>query len=128
MAEFLILFLNFVFIFRAIDKLSNKILVTSRYAEFHYQKVMTSAKISSITQAVELPMTVGVDVKCDRHTRYTILLVGAFDSNKGQMELLQAVKRIVAEGKDILCYLVGPDVALCPNAKNIFKIMVWITM
>ena len=105
---------EFRFIFRAIDKLSNKILVTSRYAEFHYQKVMTSAKISSITQAVELPMTVGVDVKCDRHTRYTILLVGAFDSNKGQMELLQAVKRIVAEGKDILCYLDGPDVGLMP--------------
>ena len=83
---------EFRFIFRAIDKLSNKILVTSRYAEFHYQKVMTSAKISSITQAVELPITVGVDVKCDRHTRYTILLVGAFDSNKGQMELLQAVR------------------------------------
>lgn len=85
-------------------------------------------KISSITQAVELPMTVGVDVKCDRHTRYTILLVGAFDSNKGQMELLQAVKRIVAEGKDILCYLVGPDVGFMPKCQNIFKIMVWITM
>ncbi len=109
---------EFRFIFRAIDKLSNKILVTSRYAEFHYQKVMTSAKISSITQAVELPMTVGVDVKCDRHTRYTILLVGAFDSNKGQMELLQAVKRIVAEGKDILCYLVGPDVGFMPKCQK----------
>lgn len=79
---------------------------------------MTSAKISSITQAVELPMTVGVDVKCDRHTRYTILLVGAFDSNKGQMELLQAVKRIVAEGKDILCYLVGPDVGFMPKCQK----------
>lgn len=57
-------------------------------------------------------------MKCDRHTRYTILLVGAFDSNKGQMELLQAVKRIVAEGKDILCYLVGPDVGFMPKCQK----------
>ena len=44
-----------------------------------------------------------------------------FDSNKGQMELLQAVKRIVAEGKDILCYLVGPDVGFMPKCQKIYS-------
>ena len=51
-----------------------------------------------------------------------------FDSNKGQMELLQAVKRIVAEGKIFFVIWLARMLALCPNAKNIFKIMVWITM
>lgn len=97
------------FVIRLIDKLSTKVLVTSEYAKCYYQNAIVDNKVEVITQAVELEPVTGVNKNRDLHERFTLLLVGAFDSNKGQMELLQAVKCIVDEGKDIYCYLVGPD-------------------
>lgn len=75
------------FLFKIVDYLSAKILVTSECTRLHYQEMMAKGKISVITQAVELPLESGADIHTDSHTRYSILLVGAFDSNKGQMEL-----------------------------------------
>lgn len=96
-------------IFKLINKLSAKVLVTSEYAKLYYQNAMTSDKVHSITQAVELQPVSGINKNRNLHDWYTLLLMGAFDSNKGQMELLQAVRNIVDKGKDIYCYLVGPD-------------------
>lgn len=105
-------------VFKWVDKLSDKILVTSEYAKRYYQKIMSNGKLHAITQAVELQPVSGVNKDRSLHAQYTILLMGAFDSNKGQMELLQAVKDIVDKGKDIYCYLVGPDygfISICED-------------
>lgn len=99
-------------IFRLVDKLSIKVLVPSEYAGRFYQDVIAKDKIRVMTQAVELSFVVNANQDVVRHEHYTILLVGAFDSNKGQIELLQAVKDIVDKGKDIYCYLVGHDIGL----------------
>lgn len=96
-------------IFKLVDKFSDKVLVTSEYAKRHYQNFLIADKVYSITQAVELQPVSGINLDRSLHERYTLLLMGAFDSNKGQMELLQAIKGIVDAGKDIFCYLVGPD-------------------
>lgn len=101
--------INYKLLFKLIDKLSTKIVVTSQCTKLHYQKVMTKDKVSLITQAVDLPLVSDVSLSYGTHARYSILLVGVFDANKGQLELLQAVKQIVSEGRDILCRLVGPD-------------------
>lgn len=98
-------------IFKAVNGLSIKVLVTSECARKHYQNVMPEFKVSAITQAVELPLATVSNMQ-DARERYSILLVGAFDSNKGHLELLQAVKMIVAGGRDVFCYLVGPDAGL----------------
>lgn len=96
-------------VFKWVDKLSTKVLVTSEYARHYYQKIMSNSKVNAIMQAVELQPILDVNKNRSLHERYTILLMGAFDSNKGQLELLQAVKSIVDKGEDIYCYLVGPD-------------------
>lgn len=108
-------------VFKWIDKLSTKVLVTSEYAKRYYQKVITNSKVHAITQAVELQPVPEVNKDRSLHVRYTILLIGAFDSNKGQMELLQAVKVIVGKGKDIYCYLVGPDYGLATVCEDYIK-------
>ena len=93
-------------------------MVTSEYAKCYYQNIMTGGKVHVITQAVELQTVLGVNKDRSLHDRYTLLLVGAFDSNKGQMELLQAVKSIVDKEKDVFCYLVGPDygfISICED-------------
>lgn len=108
-------------VFKWIDRLSAKVLVTSEYARRYYQKVITGSKVHAITQAVELQPVPGVNKDRSSHARYTILLVGAFDSNKGQLELLQAVKRIVDNGKDIYCYLVGPDCGFVSACEDYIK-------
>ena len=105
-------------VFKLVDKLSAKVWVTSEYAKCYYQNIMTGGKVHVITQAVELQTVLGVNKDRSLHDRYTLLLVGAFDSNKGQMELLQAVKSIVDKEKDIFCYLVGPDygfISICED-------------
>lgn len=99
-------------VFKLVDRFSTKVLIPSEYAKQYYQNVISRDKLNTITQAVELSSDVNVNQYRESCERYTILLVGAFDSNKGQMELLQAVKRIVDAGKDIYCYLVGSDIGL----------------
>lgn len=105
-------------VFKWVGKLSAKVLVTSEYAKRYYQKIMPDGKVHAITQAVELQPVPEVNKDRSLHDRYTLLLMGAFDSNKGQMELLQAVKSIVDKGRDIYCYLVGPDygfISICED-------------
>lgn len=94
-------------VYKWINCLSQKIVVPSNYAKSFYECEIPADKIAVVDQAVGLaPVTSSPPQK---HERYTILLVGTFDSNKGQIELLQAVKEIVNSGKDINCYLVGAD-------------------
>lgn len=94
-------------IFKFIDFFSLKVVVPSNFAKSFYAQAIAINKIDVITQAVDLDMSCSsVQVE---HKRYTILLVGTFDSNKGQLELLQAVKTIVSSGRDINCYLLGSD-------------------
>lgn len=113
---------NFVFspsaVFKLIDWLSDKIIVPSKFAKTFYSGVVRhSSKLQVINQAVELESS-SFD-SCERmHERYSILLVGAFDSNKGQLELLQAIRKIVDSGKDIYCYLVGLDVGMMSSCEK----------
>lgn len=111
---------KFVFTDRTIQKciciLSNKVFVTSDYAKSYYSKSISEKKLKVIDQAVELDLPVSPPISS--HHWYTILLVGAFDSNKGQLELLQAVNEIVADGKEIFCYLVGADVGTMTSCKE----------
>lgn len=99
-----------------INILSRKIIVTSNYAKLYYLKSISDYKLVVIDQAVELEIPMSM---CNNsHMRYTILLVGAFDSNKGQLELLNAVNYIVKNGRDIHCYLVGADFGLMDKCKE----------
>lgn len=109
---------NYRFLFRIIDRLSVKILVTSECVKYHYQKVVTRSKVRVINQAVELSLEPGIGMYKDVGMKFSILLVGAFDSNKGQMELLQAVKRIVDAKRYIFCYLVGPDAGFMSQCQD----------
>lgn len=105
-------------IFKLIDRLSDKILVPSKFAKTFYSGVIRhSDKLQVINQAVELESSLFNSYEC-MHDRYSILLVGAFDSNKGQLELLQAIKKIVDGGKDIYCYLVGLDVGMMSSCEK----------
>ena len=103
-------------VYRWINYFSLKVLVPSDFAKSFYEKVITTNKISVINQAVD------ISVKCSSgqiaHDRYTILLVGTFDSNKGQLELLQAIKKIRDSDRDICCYLVGSDAGFLSNCNN----------
>lgn len=105
-----------VTILRWINFLSRKIFVTSEFAKSYYKKSIKSAKIKVLDQAVEMDVPISLSVSS--HQRYTILLVGAFDSNKGQMELLQAVNQIISSGRDIYCYLVGDDLGNMMQCKE----------
>lgn len=94
-------------VYKWIDCLSTKIITPSKYAKAFYLKVISSHKISVINQAVDIDV---VSSFCRKdHDRYNVLLVGTFDSNKGQLELLQAIKKIKDSNRDINCYLVGSD-------------------
>lgn len=99
------------FVFRCIDKLSAKVPVTSQYAQRYYQSRLSPEKVRVVIQAVELDDTDDDGTQRLRKLpgRYTLLLVGTFDSNKGQLELLQAIKEIAEKGEDVFCYLVGND-------------------
>lgn len=94
-------------VYKLIDRLSRKVIVPSNYAKNFYKREIPTDKIVVIDQAVDIDPMYSSQKR--KHQRYTILLVGTFDSNKGQIELLQAVKEIVNSGKDIMCYLVGAD-------------------
>lgn len=95
-------------IYKIVNRLSYKVLVPSKYAKKHYDNLISADKVKVITQAVEVNKIADNIVK-SKNSRYSVLLIGSFDSNKGQMQLLNAVKNIVDSGKDILCYLVGDD-------------------
>lgn len=99
------------FVFKCIDKLSAKVPVTSQYAQRYYQSRLSADKVRVVIQAVELDDAAddGSPRLQKKEGRYTLLLVGTFDSNKGQLELLQAIKAIVEKGEDVFCYLVGND-------------------
>ncbi|WP_294627579.1 glycosyltransferase family 4 protein [uncultured Bacteroides sp.] len=99
-----------------IRMLSFKIFVTSNYAKSYYMHRIPEKKLKVIEQAVELDLPVSPSASF--HQRYTVLLVGTFDSNKGHLELLQAVNEIVVAGKDIFCYLVGPDAGTMDSCKE----------
>lgn len=103
-------------IYRWINLLSHTVLVTSRYSESYYKHVISRKKIKVVVQAVELASTSKINSLF--HSRYTLLLIGSFDSNKGQMELLQAVNCIVSGGKDIFCYLIGADLGYMAECKD----------
>lgn len=99
------------FVLKCIDKLSGKVLVTSEYAQCYYRTHLTASKVCVVIQAVELDHA---DVNAPGRVRkvperYNLLLVGTFDSNKGQSELLQAVKQMVEKGQKVSCRLVGND-------------------
>lgn len=108
-------------IFKLVDRLSSKILVTSKYVKQYYQCDIMPSKLFVITQAVELESVSGVDLNRDSHKRYTLLMVGAFDSNKGQLDLLHAIKVILDEGRDVFCYLVGPDFGFSAVCEDYIK-------
>lgn len=103
-------------ILSCVRMLSRKIFVTSIYAKSYYSRRIPEKKLRVIDQAVELDLPVSRPVSS--HQRYTVLLVGAFDSNKGQLELLRAVNEMVVGGKDIFCYLVGPDAGTMDSCKE----------
>ena len=103
-------------VWKIVDSLSCKIFVTSDYAKRYYRNIISERKIETVDQAVELNMPCWACAT--PHQRYTVLLVGAFDSNKGHMELLQAVDKIVKAGKDIYCYLIGADLGFMPACKE----------
>lgn len=109
------------FTFRLIDKLSAKIVVTSEYAKKYYQKNITKHKVFAIIQAVELESIDEVNTDRSLHNRYTLLMVGAFDSNKGQLELLQTIKTMMDVGKDVYCYMVGPDFGMMSKCNTYIK-------
>ncbi len=109
------------FIYKVVDRFSDKILVTSECVKCHYRNLVANDKVSVINQAVDLPLMPDMNYAQKVRKRYTILLVGAFDSNKGQLELLQAVKKIIVEGRDIFCYLVGPDTGLMSVCQDFVK-------
>lgn len=113
--------INFLFssrlTLRLVDRLSSKIMVTSEYAKHYYQEIMTENKVFAITQAVELESIGEVNTNRALHNKYSLLMVGAFDSNKGQLELLQAIKILVDAGKDVYCWLVGPDSGMMSKCK-----------
>lgn len=113
---------NYSFILRTptilniVNKLSHKILVTSHYAKEFYSQSIPEKKLQVINQAVKLePVT---NPTRENKKRYTLALIGSFDSNKGQMELLQAVNQIIASNKEIYCYLVGNDCGLMEECKE----------
>lgn len=79
---------------RWVEKLSNKILVVSDYTFNHYKALISdSAKIQKIHVAVELNNEPHLNV---RNKCYTLLLVGSFDENKGQLEAVAACKELVS--------------------------------
>ena len=78
-------------------------------------------KLSVLEQAVELSISQEYKrVRTDR--RYTLLMVGAFDTNKGQIELLKTVRQIKLSGNDIHVYLVGPDIGEMQTCKTYIHI------
>lgn len=103
-------------IYRWINLFSYKVFVTSCYSESYYRHVISTKKIKIVDQAVELVSTSKVDSLS--HSRYTLLLIGSFDSNKGQMELLHAINRIVSGGKDVFCYLIGADLGYMAKCRD----------
>ncbi|MEG2755626.1 MAG: glycosyltransferase [Mucinivorans sp.] len=101
-------------IFKWVNSLSSKILVTSNYSQLYYQQYITPSKVEEICQAVEFNH---LNPLSQKHPRYTISLIGTFDLNKGQMELLEAINRIVDQGRDIHCQLIGNDCGTMEQCK-----------
>lgn len=107
-------------IYKWTNALSYKIIVPSQYAKSFYLEVITSSKIIVINQAVDIDIRLYPEH--EEHERYTIILVGAFDSNKGQYELLQAIKRILDSGKDINCFFVGSDAGYLSTCERFIEL------
>lgn len=93
---------------KLVNQLSEHVLVPSDYAYRYYQTYLTPSKLHVIVQAVELPLS-NEATPLSNNDNYSVLLVGAFDSNKGQLELLQAAHLIHQSHKKINVYLIGPD-------------------
>lgn len=91
---------------KLVNRLSERVLVPSDYAYRYYQGHIKESKLHTILQAVELPPATQI---LQRHPEYSVLLVGSFDSNKGQLELLQAIHLIQQSHRNIHVYLTGPD-------------------
>lgn len=88
-----------------INRLSKYVVTTSDYALSYYKQVgVKPSKIVRVYQSVEFTKTTSVSkpFKC-----YTLALIGTFDSNKGQIELLKAIFLLVQRGIEVHCYLVG---------------------
>lgn len=111
---------NFIFsdstIYKWLDIFSNKVIVPSIYAENFYKQKIPAYKIDVVDQAVEINLE-SLSQKTI-HQCYTLLLVGTFDLNKGQLELLQAIRMIKDSGRDIHCYLVGADAGTLPVCQD----------
>lgn len=92
-----------------VNQFSRKVLLTSQYAFRHYLSYgISSYKMYCLNQAVNL--RTNQELLVDRQDMtYTIALVGSFDSNKGQLELLKAIKLLTDKGLQLHCYLVGAD-------------------
>lgn len=96
------------FILFWVNRLSKQVVVTSDYSLHYYEKAgINLQKINRVYQAVELTGEVSHHIRSDR--RYTLSLVGSFDPNKGQLELLEALTVVRQKGADLHCYLVGAD-------------------
>lgn len=92
-----------------VDRLSVKLVVPSDYAKFYYNNKCSILlyKIVRIWQAVEIEGQ--SNNICRQDYRYTLAMIGSFDPNKGQLELLEAIKELCVKGLDLHCYLVGSD-------------------
>lgn len=93
-------------VFKYVDRLSERIVVTSNYALTYYKIFIDAVeKLQRVYQAVEVSRSPEAYVRTD--FRYTLVQIGSFDPNKDQLELLRAIKAEVDSGKEIHCYLVG---------------------
>lgn len=96
------------FILFLVNMFSQQVVVTSDYSLRYYEKAgVNPRKIKRVYQAVELPNQLLQQKRLDR--RYTLSLIGSFDPNKGQLELLEALTVVRQKGIDLHCYLVGAD-------------------
>lgn len=96
---------------KLVNLLSDYVLVPSDYAYRYYQTYLNKSKMHVILQAVEPPPSTSHDTASfSRPSNYSVLLVGAFDTNKGQLELLQAVRLIQQAQNNIHLFLIGPDI------------------
>lgn len=94
---------------KLVSQLSHHVLIPSEYAYRYYQNFIEKSKMQVILQAVELAIHNDRSI-LPKSNIYSVLLVGAFDTNKGQLELLQAVQLIQQSKKNIYLYLIGPDI------------------
>lgn len=82
------------FIVRWLDKASSRVLVNSEYTLCHYKPMMIHAdKLEKIHLAVEIESEgIRVEKPC-----YTLLLIGYFADNKGQLEATEACRLLMMD-------------------------------